>query len=310
MDLYRVKFPIHTLEGKVLVKAGSGLTSGLLDEIIHSNQETWFHQPSLLEYGNFYNDFAKLVNNPPYDAIFDYETKKTALRAMGQVCFVRPILDSLDYFRKHDFYTYRHYLMVFALSSVLPQVLYEKPDDWLKEGMAGSIHDIGKICVPLEVLRKSTPLTHEEREYLEHHCMAGYVLLSYYLKSTDAFAVYVARDHHERRDGSGYPRGVPLTNKLIEIVAVCDIYDALLSPRPYRWQPYDNRATIEILTDMAVAGKFSMDVIKILIAFNRKGKPDYREINVSMEKRGRQLKDNLYGTFIDDHTLNKPNKDG
>ena len=58
-------------------------------------------------------------------------------------------------------------------------------------------------------------------------------------------AARVARDHHEFRDGSGYMRGVKLNDPMVEIVAVCDIYDGLLSPRPYRTAAYDNRTALE-----------------------------------------------------------------
>ncbi len=129
----------------------------------------------------------------------------------------------------------------------------------------GPTHDIGKICVPLHILKKTTPLTKTERGFLEYHAAAGYVLLGYYFKNRRHLACTVALDHHERRNRSGYPRGILLEDPLVEIIAVADIYDALIMPRPYRSGAYDNRTALEEITEMANQKKISWDVVKALI---------------------------------------------
>ena len=91
----------------------------------------------------------------------------------------------------------------------------------------------------------------------------------------------MARDHHERRDGSGYPRGIPLEDRHVEVVAVCDIYDALVTPRPYRKGAYDNRAALEELTALAHEGKVSFAIVRQLIAVNRTDRPAAEECVVS-----------------------------
>jgi hypothetical protein len=99
---------------------------------------------------------------------------------------------------------------------------------------AGMIHDVGKANVPDAILKKPGPLTPEERREIEKHTLWGDALLS----ENDEFraAREVARAHHERWDGTGYPDGlagedIPLAAR---IVAVCDVYDALISERPYK----------------------------------------------------------------------------
>ena len=119
------------------------------------------------------------------------------------------------------------------------------------------------------MLKKTTPLTKTERGFIEHHAAAGYVILSYYYKDIQHLACKVALDHHERRDGSGYPRGILLNDPMVEIIAVSDIYDALIKPRPYRSGPYDNRTALEEITEMAEQYKIGWDVIKALFAHNR-----------------------------------------
>jgi HD-GYP domain-containing protein (c-di-GMP phosphodiesterase class II) len=214
---------------------------------------------------------------------------------MEEVFVAIPVLEALEYFREYDFYTYKHMLMVFALSTLMAKMLFSDNKRQVHNATAGPAHDLGKICVPLSILMKRDPLTSEERKVLFQHPAAGYVLLSYYTKNPADFSAIVARDHHERRDGSGYMSGVKLNDPMVEIVAVTDIYDALISPRPYRPVSFDNRTALEEMTTMAQQGQISWVMLKALIALNRKGKPDFRSFKVSLEKRGTPPSDSAYG---------------
>jgi HD-GYP domain-containing protein (c-di-GMP phosphodiesterase class II) len=153
--------------------------------------------------------------------------------------------------------------------------------------------------VPLDILKKTTPLTRSERSFLEHHAAASFVLLSYYCKDIQHLACKVALDHHERRDGSGYPRGLLLQDRIVEIIAASDIYDALIKPRPYRSGAYDNRTALEEITEMAEQNKIGWDVVKALIGHCRKSNPRYREVTISAEKRGTPPSYNVYGIITD-----------
>jgi HD-GYP domain-containing protein (c-di-GMP phosphodiesterase class II) len=148
-------------------------------------------------------------------------------------------------------------------------------------------------------LKKSTPLTRAERNILEHHTLAGFVLLSYFLQDSMSFAARVAREHHERRDGSGYPLGISLSNRMVEIISACDVYDALLSSRPYRLASYDNRTALEEITEMAHQGKLSWELVQTLVSFNRQDRSNFEECKVSTEKRGTPPAGNLYGIIED-----------
>jgi len=179
--------------------------------------------------------------------------------------------------------------------------LLENSGDWIREAMAGTIHDIGKICVPLQVLKKTNPLTRADRGILEHHALAGFVLLGYLLQDHWSFAAQVARDHHERRDGSGYPLGISLRDRMVEIIAACDVYDALLSQRPYRFTPYDNRTALEEITEMAHGGKLCWEVVQALVSHNRRDKPHFGDCRVSTEVRGSPPPDSLYGVIVNEN---------
>jgi HD domain len=106
--------------------------------------------------------------------------------------------------------------------------------------VGGLLHDVGKLSVPLEILQKPGPLDDDEFAEIRRHPEAGRRLL----EELGGFPETVRRlvsDHHERLDGTGYPRGLPAQDLPIEtrILAVCDVYDALVSDRVYRaaWTP-------------------------------------------------------------------------
>jgi len=252
-------------------------------------------------YGSVKEDCLNFFSTPPYETIFsDKKPINDLLNLLETVHLSIPVLESLDYFKQHDFHTYSHILMVFALSTLLAEDLIPDYQECIQLSATGPTHDIGKICVPLPILKKATPLTKTERGFIEHHTAAGYVLLSYYYKGIQNLACGVALSHHERRDGSGYPRGIMLKDPIVEIIAVSDIYDALIKPRPYRPTAYDNRTALEEITEMAEQNKIGWDVVKVLIAHNRKSKPYYREIRISAEKRGIPPSYNVYGIIAEE----------
>jgi cyclic di-GMP phosphodiesterase len=102
--------------------------------------------------------------------------------------------------------------------------------------LAAPLHDIGKVAVPEHILRKRGTLTPDERSLMQRHAAVGHDLLTGSGSELLELAATVAWTHHERWDGSGYPRGlraheIPLEGR---IVAVADVFDALTSERPYR----------------------------------------------------------------------------
>jgi len=299
MKTNKLEYPIHTLDNRLFLPSGIELTTKALDELIATNKATSYARLYFLEYGTIYQDIVILLQTPPYCVIFDELKITVTLNLMKKVSFISPILECLDYFREHDFYTYRHSLVVFAVSTVMARDLLEKSEDWIAGIMAGTIHDLGKICVPLPILKKTNPLTEADRKILEHHTQAGFVLLSYFLQSRQSFAAQVAREHHERRDGSGYPLGISLKDSMVEIIAACDVYDALLSSRPFRPTPYNNRTALEAITEMAQVGRLSWEVVQTLISHNRKERPHYRDCTISKEKRGTPPEENLYGVIVE-----------
>jgi HD-GYP domain-containing protein (c-di-GMP phosphodiesterase class II) len=112
--------------------------------------------------------------------------------------------------------------------------------------MAGSIHDIGKLSIPAEILSKPTKLTNIEFSLIKEHPLKGYEMLKD-VESPWPLAEIVFQ-HHERLDGSGYPRNLKGDEIIIEarIMAVADVVEAMASHRPYRPALGSNAALEEI----------------------------------------------------------------
>ncbi len=102
--------------------------------------------------------------------------------------------------------------------------------------MAAPLHDIGKIAIPDEVLMKPGPLDDQQLNIMRRHPRIGYELLSGSQNRFIQTGAIIALRHHERFDGSGYPDGLSGSTIPLEarIVAVADVFDALISPRPYK----------------------------------------------------------------------------
>lgn len=120
--------------------------------------------------------------------------------------------------------------------------LYLSPEHLRVLAAGGLLHDVGKLSVAGEILRKPGELSSEEYEAIKGHAVAGERLLVQ-LGGFEPAVRRIVRGHHERLDGTGYPDGHREAELDLEtrILAVCDVYDALISNRAYRaaWEQSD-----------------------------------------------------------------------
>jgi putative two-component system response regulator len=131
---------------------------------------------------------------------------------------------------------------------------------------AAPMHDVGNVAVPPEILHKPGPLTPEERVRMERHAEVGHRILSDSESELMQMAARIALGHHERFDGTGYPRALAGDEIPIEarIVAVADVLDALLSDRPYR--PAMNVEAATALIQEGRGTQFDPEVVDVLLA--------------------------------------------
>lgn len=152
-------------------------------------------------------------------------------------------LISVARLKRHDDYTYLHSVAVCALMIALARQL-QLPDAQIREaGIGGMLHDIGKAAMPLQVLNKPGALTDDEYRIMKAHPVRGYEMLKEG-GGASAAALEIALHHHEKFDGSGYPHGQvgEDIDLLSRMGAVCDVYDAISSNRPYKkaWSPAES----------------------------------------------------------------------
>ncbi|MDA8225477.1 MAG: HD-GYP domain-containing protein [Betaproteobacteria bacterium] len=149
---------------------------------------------------------------------------------------------SLVRLKDKDDYTYLHSVAVCALMLALGRQLGLSQQLSRTLGMAGLLHDVGKMAIPSQVLDKPGRLTDEEFAIIKSHPELGWDLLRK-TQIEDEIVLDVCRHHHERVDGTGYPDG--LSGEALSLYArmgaVCDVYDAVTSNRCYKagWAPAD-----------------------------------------------------------------------
>ena len=149
---------------------------------------------------------------------------------------------------KRDSETGQHLLRMARYSMLLAREVGFSEAEVHVIGMAAPLHDIGKIGIPDEILLAPRRLSESELVVMRTHPVIGYEMLQGSTSESMKMSADIAHYHHERFDGSGYPTGlrgqdIPLSAR---IVAVADVWDALLSTRPYK-TPWTEEAAVDLL---------------------------------------------------------------
>jgi putative nucleotidyltransferase with HDIG domain len=149
-------------------------------------------------------------------------------------------LISLARLKTADTYTYMHSVAVCALMVSLSSQLGMDEQHTRDAGLAGLLHDIGKAKVPLSILNKPGKLTDQEFAIVRSHSEHGHAMLLECGDVGDA-VLDACLHHHEKMDGSGYPERLQGEgiSRIARMAAICDVYDAITSDRPYKkaWDP-------------------------------------------------------------------------
>lgn len=160
---------------------------------------------------------------------------------IGQSLLRHPdALISLARLKSADDYTYMHSVAVCALMLATARQLGLSEDYIRLAGIAGLLHDVGKLTIPDSILNKPQKLSDTEFERVKLHPEAGGAILRQ-SPDVDALVLDVCLHHHEKADGSGYPHRLAgnQISLFAQMGAVCDVYDAVTSNRPYNrgWDP-------------------------------------------------------------------------
>jgi putative nucleotidyltransferase with HDIG domain len=177
--------------------------------------------------------------------------------------------------KEFDQYTTTHSLNVAVLAMGLAEHLGLSATEVRALGVAGLLHDLGKIQLPLEVLTKPGKLTDHERELMNGHPVEGARLILESDEDLDLAAV-VAYEHHIMLNGGGYPvmhygRACAVASRLVH---VCDVFDALRTRRPYR-DAWESEKVVAYLTQRA-GTEFDPDLVDAFIQMLRRGEAQVR----------------------------------
>lgn len=149
-----------------------------------------------------------------------------------------------------DEYTFKHSVDVASISMIIAKRLGMSDEHVQGIGVAGLLHDIGKSKIPNEVLNKPGKLTDEEFDVMKKHPLIGYEMLNGARGISNDVRMGVLQ-HHEKSGGNGYPLGIPgdRIHEYAKILTVADVYDALVTERPYK-KAFTPRDAVEMLLAM------------------------------------------------------------
>lgn len=249
---------VHNSDGKVLLRAGAELNDSLLrrlrllgitylyiedertDDIIVEpaiRSETRQQAVSVMTEAFKEAETALLTDRGSFHFHkMEKQFSNIVREILSQVSSRAEAVDLLTHLYVHDDYIFSHSLNVTIYTLALAEKLKTLSAKQKEEiGLGAMLHDIGKTVVPVSILTKPGRLTKEEFDIIKQHPEAGFNLL----RKEHTFpltAAHCAFQHHERLDGSGYPRGLKGNDIHLfgKILGIADVYDAVTSNRSYR----------------------------------------------------------------------------
>lgn len=279
---------LYDVYGEILLKKDEEITPFVVNRIRKKGEK---HKQVRvpLKNSDVFSDFEKVFGDERYTTMLAPPvSKKEICDAAGKLKIENDLIFELENMKNNLPYTYSHVLIVAAFVIKLALILRRNVYDMEVVTHCGFTHDIGKTRIPISILEKKEPLTAEEFAVIKTHPVTGYLLLNYYLKRDRLECSLASLEHHERLDGSGYPKGIRRIDKYTQLISPVDIMDALLSKRPYRDTIFSLRAVLDYLIKEADANRINKRVALALISFARKEKPDIEGIKISNE-----IRDNL-----------------
>lgn len=202
---------------------------------------------------------TRLSDNRYKEELYSFFGRKVVYRD-EIIAYAKMLAYSIDFMSES---TLKHTIVVEAVSYEVAKLSGMSEEAAIRIKIAATIHDIGKIAIPIEILEKPGKLTTEEFEIIKSHAIIGYKILSD-LNIDDIRDI--ASAHHEKLDGTGYPFGLK-GNEICEearIVAVSDILSALMGVRSYK-NEFNKEKIIEILRNMVENNKIDSHIVNLVI---------------------------------------------
>lgn len=242
--------PVINSSGRVLLQAGVSVTTSYIGRLMAMGYDVLFIEDDRLEDVEFHmsitgqtreaayktiENVSKYIESGDESSLKASNVRGTIQQMLNDLLFSSDILGNLTEIQGYDDYTFHHSVNATIIGLVLGLASGFSEHKLLEFGMGVLMHDIGKIKVPEEILNKKASLTEMEFDEIKKHSTYGFDILR---KNNDfsILSAHVAFQHHEKWDGSGYPRGLK-GNEIHEygkLAAIADVYEALTSKRVYR----------------------------------------------------------------------------
>lgn len=270
---------IYSSDGRPLLVAGMVLNSNYIQRLIDHGVGSVFIKDDLFdeieEPPDLISEQTRLESVRTVKELFNclenkkriniQGVKKTVSNLIDEVLSNREILVNFADIRNYDDYTFSHSVQVCVLS-IITGISLGLDQIKLKDLATGAlIHDIGKTRVDKDILNKPGDLTPEEFAEIKRHAEHGFEILRAN-QDISLLSAHIAYQHHERWDGNGYPRGLreQEIHLYSRIVAVADVFDALVADRPYR-KAYSTNQAVSLMRRMA-GSQFEPAILESFLA--------------------------------------------
>lgn len=271
----RLARSVFTSKGKVLLTAGQKLESRFVSRlkelgISHVYVEDDESQDIAVE--DIVSEQLRLeMTQALRSSIARMKHKKATLEVGHLMSLLDEVIDEITQqksllvsfmdIRSAEDYLYAHSVNTCLLSIAVGQRFFQDKRRLKDLAVGALLHDAGMAHVPEKIVQKKARLTPPERKIVQAHTEEGYKMMKSKYE-VSLLSAHIAYQHHERYDSSGYPRGLSgdMIHPFAKIVAVCSVYDALTSDRPYRRHFLPDRAFSVLLAESKKA--FDPDVVR------------------------------------------------
>lgn len=238
-------------------------------------------------------DLTTFAAEPEIEGLFDGELAMRIRGLAQRITMPEAVLREIEAMRATMPIFYHHSLATTAITLRVCLEVTVKVDELVRIGRAVLLKDLGMTRIPAALTRNRDFLTKQEFYQISKHPILGLVLNTWYFG--EGLEGMIALRHH-MRNGHGYPRWPGLRpSKLVDIIEAVDVFYALISPRPFRPEPFDVRGAIDELTQMVSRGEIGEEAIRLLVAGFRTDKPMAAQVRLATDRQGFVPQSNFYG---------------
>jgi putative nucleotidyltransferase with HDIG domain len=265
----KIARPIHDKNGRTLLNAGIILTESSIKSLSENGISYLYIESPFINDIKISDDISLELRNKTAKKVMSilndnkkgdhklnlimknqtiWEIKLVLELLLTEMIEKKEILSLLTHLQTNDEYLFEHSLNVMLYSLAIAKRMDFNDKDMYLLGLGAMLHDIGKVFISPEILNKKGKLSDEEYREIQKHTEYGFEFLKE--KEIPLLVAQCAHQHHEKLDGTGYPRGLK-SNEIhlfAKVIAVADVFDALTSHRCYRKAMLPYKA-MEILID-------------------------------------------------------------